>query len=79
MRPWSITEDREGNLWISTIDAGVWKYDGKTATNYTSKDGLGIDYVWRIFCDQSDKIWVVTVGFGVYKFEDNKFNSFFFK
>jgi ligand-binding sensor domain-containing protein len=28
-RVWTITDDLEGNLWIGTIDAGVWMYDGK--------------------------------------------------
>lgn len=39
-RVWTINEDNNGNLWIGTIDACVWRYDGKNLTNYTTKDGL---------------------------------------
>ncbi|MCU0348645.1 MAG: hypothetical protein MUC59_17030 [Saprospiraceae bacterium] len=46
-RVWTITADNDGNLWMGTIDNGVWKYDGKTVTNYTTKDGLGIGGIFQ--------------------------------
>ena len=72
-RVWSITDDKEGNLWIGTIDAGVWKFDGKTLTNYTTKDGLGIDFITTIYKDKNDGLWFGTDGFGVYTFHGKTF------
>jgi ligand-binding sensor domain-containing protein len=75
-RVWTITDDKEGNLWIGTYDAGVWKFDGKTLTNYTSKDGLGSDAIWTIYKDKNDKLWFGTDGAGVYTFNGNAFKKF---
>lgn len=33
-------QDREGNLWIATLGSGLFRYDGKTLTHFTDKDGL---------------------------------------
>ena len=35
----SIVEDSDANLWFGT-HSGVYKYDGKTFTNYSVTDGL---------------------------------------
>ncbi len=35
-----IAQDNAGNMWF-TMKNGICKYDGKTLTEYTSKDGLG--------------------------------------
>lgn len=74
-RVWSIADDKDGNLWIGTIDAGVWKYDGTQLTNYTAKDGLGSD-IWTIYRDRNDKLWFGTDGGGVYTFDGKRFNKF---
>jgi ligand-binding sensor domain-containing protein len=65
----AINEDKTGNLWFGT-DQGVYKYDGKTFRNYTSKDGLKHIDVSRksILVDKSGKIWVGTHG-GVYRYD----------
>ena len=75
-RVWSITNDNNGNLWIATIDAGVWKFDGLNLTNYTRKDGLGSDAVHTIYKDQKGKLWFGTGGFGVYTFNGKSFEVF---
>lgn len=33
-------QDRHGNLWFSTSGEGVYRYDGRTFTNFTTRDGL---------------------------------------
>lgn len=75
-RVWSITDDKQGNLWIGTIDAGVWMFDGNNLTNYTTKDGLGTDAIWTIFKDKNDNLWFGTDGFGVYTFNGKSFEKF---
>lgn len=61
-RVWSISEDVSGNLWIATIDAGVWRYDGKRLTNYTTKDGLTDIGVTAIYKDRKGQLWFGTAG-----------------
>lgn len=41
-RVWTITDDKKGNLRIGTIDNGVGMWNGKSLTNDTTKDGLGL-------------------------------------
>jgi Two component regulator propeller len=75
-RVWTIADDRQGNLWIGTIDNGVWMYDGKTITNYTTKNGLAIDAIWKIYTDKQGRLWFGTEGAGVYVFDGKKFKQF---
>ena len=75
-RIWTIADDKQGNLWTGTIDNGVWRYDGKTVTNYTTKHGLGIDFIWTIYKDKNGKLWFGTAGAGVYTFNGKKFVRF---
>ncbi|HEY1040136.1 MAG TPA: two-component regulator propeller domain-containing protein [Bacteroidia bacterium] len=67
-RVWSITDDSIGNLWIGTIDAGVWMLDTKTnaLTNFTDKEGLDVDAIWKVYKDRNNQLWFGTDGFGVY-------------
>lgn len=77
-RVWSITDDAMGDLWIGTIDNGVWRFDGKTLKNYTTKEGLSIAGlgVWIIYKDKEGKLWFGTEGDGVYHFDGKKFVKF---
>jgi len=38
----SMLEDEDGNLWFGTYGGGVSKYDGKSFTHFTQKQGLNI-------------------------------------
>jgi len=75
-RVWTITEDKDGNLWIGTIDAGAWKYDGKTLTNYTTNDGLVSNAINIIYKDKEGNLWFGTDGGGVSKYDGKTFTSF---
>ena len=75
-RVWTITEDARDNLWIGTIDAGVWRYDGKHLTNYTTKDGLGSNAINTIYKDKKGSLWFLTDKEGVYQFNGNTFSRF---
>ncbi len=75
-RVWTIAEDNNGDLWIGTIDAGVWRYDGKTLSNFTTKDGLSSNAVWTIYKDRTGKLWFGTDGGGVCTFDGKSFAKF---
>lgn len=75
-RVWTITADNQGKLWVGTIDNGVWAIDGKTVTNYTTKDGLTIDAVWVIYTDKQGRLWLGSAGAGVFCFDGKRFKKF---
>jgi ligand-binding sensor domain-containing protein/signal transduction histidine kinase len=66
--------DREGHLWISTLDQGVlWYQSGASALarlrsanpaqpddHFTREQGLSSDYAWPIFQDREGNVWVGT-------------------
>jgi hypothetical protein len=35
---WAIVEDSRRNIWFGSFD-GVYRYDGKTITDFTGKEG----------------------------------------
>jgi Two component regulator propeller len=75
-RVWAINEDREGNLWVGTIDAGLWKFDGKNWTNYTTKEGLLGNAIWAISKDNLGELWFVINGETICKFDGKAFVKF---
>jgi ligand-binding sensor domain-containing protein len=61
-------QDKFGNLWFGTAGEGVYKYDGKLFTQYTTKDGLNSNRVWSILQDKDDEIWFGTTD-GICRFD----------
>lgn len=77
-RVWTINEDNNENLWIGTIDRGVWRYDGKNLTHYTAKDGLTSNVINTIYKDKKGELWFGT-GTDVCKFNGKSFGKFSIK
>ncbi len=78
-RVYSINEDIFGNIWIGTVDAGVWKYDGNNLTNYTTKNGLTSNSINTIYKDKNGELWFGTDSNGICKFNGTKFTEFVVK
>ncbi len=74
-RLFSMAEDKDGNMWFGTIDAGVWKHDGTTITNFTTKDGLTSNAVNTIYKDRNGTLWFGTND-GVCTYDGTKFSAF---
>lgn len=74
-RVWAINEDSAGDLWIGTIDAGVWRYNGKFFTNYTQKDGLTSLVINTIYKDNSGRLLFGT-DTGIFRFDGKSFVRF---
>ena len=47
-------------MWFGTTGAGVYRFDGKTVTRYTTKNGLNSNTIYSILEDKSGKIWIGT-------------------
>lgn len=71
-----LMEDSNGNLWIAIGTGGVHRYDGKTFTNITEKDGLANNSVNDILEDSDGNIWFATHHGGVSRFDGKTFTNF---
>ena len=55
----SLAHDKEGNLWVSTMEQGVWCIpENKPAKNYNFESSRGA--VAQIFIDRDNQIWTLT-------------------
>ncbi|MGV9013733.1 MAG: ligand-binding sensor domain-containing protein [Flavobacteriales bacterium] len=77
-RVWAITEDPDGNLWVGTFDAGIWRYDGHQLEQFTTKDGLPDLAVQALLVDRDGMLWVGTGTGGVSFFDGKGFSPFHF-
>jgi ligand-binding sensor domain-containing protein len=56
----SGVQDKSGNIWFGSNGEGIYRYDGKTFTHFTTKDGLDNNIVYSILEDKAGNIWVGT-------------------
>ena len=77
-RVFTINEDKNGSLWIGTIDAGLWKFDGVHLTNYTTKDGLPGNSIWYSYKDNAGDLWFVVDGMSIVRCNGKGFKKFQF-
>lgn len=75
-RIYAVNEDSSGNIWIGTVDAGVWRYDGKNLTQFTTKNGLTSNAVNCIYKDKKGELWFGTDQNGICKFNGESFYKF---
>ena len=54
----------------------MYKYDGKTITNYTVKDGTKDVNLISMYKDNQDNLWLGTPENGIFKFNGNTFERF---
>lgn len=73
----TIAEDSQGNIWFGDRDTGVWKYDGKTMSNYTKKDGLTNDFTQAIYVDKNNELWFGMADGNIFKFDGKIFEKQF--
>jgi len=67
--------DKDGNLWFSINGEGVYRYDGKSFTNITTKDGLCNNHAGAIIQDRAGNILIGTKN-GICKYDGNKFTKY---
>lgn len=67
-----IFQDANNNYWFGSDGHGVYRYDGTSITNFTTRDGLSGDRVREIKADKSGNVFVNTLD-GVSKFDGQRF------
>jgi ligand-binding sensor domain-containing protein len=68
-------QDKEGNLWFSTSGEGAYCYDGKSFTNFTTRDGLLSNDVGPIIQDKEGNILLGT-NKGICIYNGKSFNKY---
>lgn len=71
-----IIEEKNGDIWLTTWDKGVYKYDGKNIINYQVKDGSKNVNLVSMYKDNSGDLWLGTFENGTFKFNGNTFEKF---
>jgi ligand-binding sensor domain-containing protein len=66
--------DKSGNIWFGTSGEGVYQYDGKAFTQFTKKDGLYSNSIFKIIGDKSGNIWFGTKE-AITRFDGKKFTN----
>ncbi len=70
----NIKQDRNGNILIAAGWSGVFRYDGKSFTNLTSK--LGSPRFWDVLEDRRGNLWFASTDSGVYNYNGKSFQHF---
>ena len=78
-----MLEDKNGNLWFGTSQAGVYCYNGKVLTNFLNSPknefnlGSHYQYILDIIQDKNDNLWFSSWnGGGVWKYDGKEFINF---
>jgi ligand-binding sensor domain-containing protein len=74
-RIYSINQDLHGDIWIGTVDAGVWRFDGTNLKQYTAADGLTSNAINTIYKDNDGELWFGTDEDGVFRFNGLNFEK----
>jgi len=67
-------QDKAGNIWFRTAADGLFRFDGRSFTQFTTKDGLTDNGVSAVIEDKAGNI-VVGTGKGIWTFDGKKFTS----
>jgi ligand-binding sensor domain-containing protein len=68
-------QDKVGNIWFSTSGEGVYRYDGQSFANFTTKDGLSDNDVCAIIEDKTGNILFGTKS-GICKYDGKYFSNY---
>jgi ligand-binding sensor domain-containing protein len=72
----SAAKDKNGDLLLATLGAGVWRYDGSRMTHHPVPHRGSPIWVHSIYRDRQDVLWVGTQEHGVYRFDGGRFEPF---
>jgi signal transduction histidine kinase/ligand-binding sensor domain-containing protein len=74
--PWHFYEDRQGNLWIGTIEEGLFRLQQQIIRNYSTEQGLIDRDTYATYEDRSGALWIGAWHSGLSRFADGKFTSY---
>jgi ligand-binding sensor domain-containing protein len=71
---WIVFQDGNDNYWFGSDGQGVFRYDGKSITHFTTKHGLCNNRVREIKEDRSGNVFINTLD-GISKFDGRTFST----
>ena len=71
---YNVLEDSKGYIWLAS-NSGLYRYDGKTYTQYTNPEKRGLS-VFELFEDNQGRIWCTNVSGQFFYIENNKLITF---
>jgi len=71
----ALLRDRDGGLWVGTVDAGIYHIHGGKVDNFGQKEGLSGNFVLQFYEDTEGGIWAAT-NKGIDSFHSAKINTF---
>jgi ligand-binding sensor domain-containing protein len=71
----ALLVDRDGSLWVGTLNQGIYRIRGNKVDHFRGSDGLSGDAVSGLFQDREGNIWIVTSR-GIDNFHDIRVASF---
>jgi ligand-binding sensor domain-containing protein len=72
----SAVKDKDGDVWMATIDGNVWRYDGTNAVRYPVREGDAVVRLYSISIDRQGGVWLGTHEHGAYRFDGKEFGRF---
>ncbi|MBK9481108.1 MAG: hypothetical protein IPO02_03800 [Bacteroidetes bacterium] len=70
---WYIYQDKKNNYWFGSNGEGIYRYDGHTLIQFTTKHGLSNDSIRQIQEDKTGQMYFSTLG-GINKFDGKQFS-----
>ena len=77
-QPLRMIRDRDGGLWIGTLDRGLLHFHHGRVDVFSQSDGLSGNWVRNLFEDREGNIWVATDN-GLDRFRDLAVSTFFLR
>jgi signal transduction histidine kinase/DNA-binding response OmpR family regulator/ligand-binding sensor domain-containing protein len=71
----AVLKDRDGNLWVGSNSAGLWRMSGGQVSSFTAPDGLTDSRVLSLYEDREGSLWVGTAS-GLDRLRDTRFTTF---
>jgi ligand-binding sensor domain-containing protein len=71
-----IVQDMKGDIWLTTWDQGVYRYDGVRIERYDVKDGQVPAHLISMYKDRAGGLWLGTLASGVFKYNGKTFERF---
>jgi ligand-binding sensor domain-containing protein/signal transduction histidine kinase len=71
-----INADKNENIWIGTNGGSLSKFDGKSITRFTPRQGLRANPVTDVLEDRSGNIWIANWGGGISKFDGSSLTRY---
>jgi len=71
---YGIYKDKDKNLWLGTMGAGLYRYNGRALKCINEKDTIGV--VRAIYQDKTGKIWFGNNAIGIYHYDGKTLVNF---